>query len=278
MRVSGLTIACLVFLSVLPAIGGEQLSDFPIRVGDRTVMGLLAEPDKEHVADDPAMLLTFSQSRRESMGKAPYDEAAKVFVAAGHRALSFDLPEHGDRVTPGRTEGIAGMCQALLAGDDPFERFVADGRAAIDACIEKHLAKPGRIYVCGVSRAGYCVLRLAAADPRIGGAAGLAPVTDWRALREFAAAKDRPEVAALALEHYADRLAGRPIYLAIGNRDDRVGTECCLRMALRLTEEESRRKLGKSRLCFLVVDDSPGHSLDLRWRRAGAEFLLRQVK
>jgi hypothetical protein len=239
------------------------------------VPGLLAEPNHAHLAADPALVLTFALTRQEALTTTPHNEPAKVFVAAGHRALSFDLPEHGDQATSGRAAGIAGMCQALLAGDDPFVRFVTEGHAAIDACLSRHLARPGRIYVCGVSRAAYCALRLAAADLRIGGAAGLAPVTDWRALREFATVREQPLVAALILENYAAGLAGRPVYLAIGNRDERVGTECCTRFALRLLEEESRRKLVSSRVRFHVVDDSPGHSLELRWRREGAEFLLR---
>jgi dienelactone hydrolase len=255
-----------------------KLTEFPIRVGDRTLKGLLAEPAEGRLAPDPALLLTFSSTGRDSLTTAPYDESAKAFVAVGHRALSFDLPEHGDRVTPGREAGIAGMCQALVAGKDPFELFVADGRAAIDACIERKLARAGRIFACGVSRGGYCALRLAAADPRIGGVAGFAPVTDWRPLREFAQVKSRADVAALALDNYAAKLAGRPVWLAIGNRDDRVGTECCTRFAMRLFEAEAGLGLRASRAWFQVVDDSEGHSLDMRWRRAGAEFLVRLAR
>jgi len=261
-----------------PAAPAMKLTDFPIRVGKETLMGLLAEPQDAPLASDPALLLTFVSERREALTKHPYDAPARVFVAAGHRALSFDLPAHGERVAPGRKAGITGMCEALLRGDDPFARFVADGRAAVEACLERKLAKPGRIFACGVSRAGYCALRLAAAEPRIAGVAGLAPVTDWRAVQEFVAAKSRPEVTALALENFAARLAGRAVYLAIGNRDNRVGTECCVRFALRLFEEEARLKLDRSRVRLQVVDDSPGHGLDVRWRRAGGEFLVEQTQ
>lgn len=251
-----------------------RLTEFPIRVGNGTLQGLLAEPEDGRLGPDPALLLTFSSTRREALTVTPYDESAKIFVAAGHRALSFDLPEHGERVTPGREAGLVGMCQALLARQDPFERFVADGRATIDACLQHGLARPGRVFVCGVSRGGYCALRLAAADSRIGGVAGFAPVTDWRMLREFAHVKSRSDVAALALDNNAVALAGRPVWLAIGNRDDRVGSECCTHFVLRLIEAEARLGLRESRVSFQVVADSPGHSLDIRWRRAGAEFLV----
>jgi hypothetical protein len=45
-----------------------------------------------------------------------------------------------------------------------------------------------------------------------------------------------------------------------------------------LIEEEARLKLDRSRVRLQVVDDSPGHSLDVCWRRAGGEFLLGLAK
>ncbi|MCX6910074.1 MAG: hypothetical protein NTY01_18805 [Verrucomicrobia bacterium] len=92
--------------------------------------------------------------------------------------------------------------------------------------------------------------------------------------REWLKAATALGLAALALENCAAQLAGRPVYLAIGNRDNRVGTECCVRFALRLFEEERRLEPGRFRVRLQVVDDSPGHSLDVRWRRAGGEFLV----
>jgi dienelactone hydrolase len=170
------------------------------------------------------------------------------------------------------------MCARFIDGEDPFSRFAEDGKAVIDELIRNGAAEAGRIVVCGVSRAGYCGLRLAAFDKRVSAVAALAPVTDWRQLREFAAVRERDDVAKLALDHFAESLAGRPVYMAIGNRDERVGTDCCTRFALRLFEAEEKLKLPESKVRFLVVDDSKGHALDLRWRDAGAEFLLNAVK
>jgi len=115
--------------------------------------------------------------------------------------------------------------------------------------------------------------RLAAADPRIRAVAGLAPVTDWRALSEFAAVKERPEIKALALDNWAAELAGRAVFLAIGNADARVGSNCCVRLALRILEEEARRDVAPSLLELHVVL-SEGHSLSDDWRSAGRRFLL----
>jgi S-formylglutathione hydrolase FrmB len=112
----------------------------------------------------------------------------------------------------------------------------------IDACLAKGMGQGG-IFACGVSRAGYCALRLAATDDLIDGVAGLAPVVDWRYLREFVAVREDTDVALLALNHRAEALAGRAIFLAIGNYDQRVISAACVRFALRLAELEEAREM-----------------------------------
>jgi hypothetical protein len=120
-------------------------------------------------------------------------------------------------------------------------------------------------------------LRLVAAERRIRAVAGLAPVTDWRRLREFAAVRDHPSVAALALDHWAEELAARPLYLAIGNHDARVGSDACVRFVLQLMAARQAQSDSPPALQFYLID-SPGHSLADEWRQAGAEFLLAQLK
>lgn len=242
------------------------------RGAERLNVRVLA-PSPGRVAKHPLLLLNFSTDRTTSLTEPLYAAPAVAFLQRGHRVLSFDLPSHGERIDQ-HGVGLEGMRGRLLAGHDPFQLFVEDGKAVIDECIRRGWAEPGRIVVCGVSRAGYCALRLAAADKRVSGVVGLAPVTDWRTLSNFREVKDRPEVAALALEHYAADLAGRRVYLAIGNADRRVGTDAVLHFAYTLSAEEARLGLETSKVRFLIVDDSPGHSIDDRWRDQGIEFLL----
>lgn len=237
---------------------------------------VLAEPQAGVGAgQDAALLFSFVSTRQAALDKSPYVLAANVFLETGNRVLSFGLPNHGERVDS-HGEGIRGMCAALLAGADPFERFVADGRAAVDYCLERGLVSPGRIAVSGVSRSGYCALRLAAVEPRIAAVAGLAPVTDWRVLAEFSEVGQRPEVAALALDHWAAPLAGRPVFLAIGNADARVGTVSCLRFAGQIAAGEAAGGVTRSGLEVHVVE-ADGHSLAESWYAAGARFLLGRV-
>ena len=250
-----------------------DIGEFDVATDAGPLTCTLASPAPENAAADPALLLAFAGARQSIIGDDERYEIVERFVQAGHRALSFDLPNHGDLVDA-HGESLVGMCAALVAGDDPFARFVSLGKNVIDACLERGIAHLGRIFACGGSRGGYCALRLGAADERIGGVAALAPVTDWRILKEFHAVRERPDVVALALDNWAEDLAGRPIYLAIGNHDHRAGTHACVRLAQRLFELENPTDEGTSAVSIHVVD-STGHILPEEWEVEGARFLLR---
>jgi dienelactone hydrolase len=270
----GVGLMCSVWLVLVGTLRGEdhQTHDFTVERPNEKLAVRVFTPPEERLAKQPWLLLNFASDRQTSLTGAPYNAAVEAFLKAGHRAASFDLPAHGDRVD-GRGTGIDGMCARFLAGDDPFLQFAMDGTAVIDQLIQRGEASADRIVVAGTSRAGYCSLRLAAADRRVQAVAAFAPVTDWRVLREFAEVRERKDVAELALENHADQLAGRAVYIAIGNQDLRVGTDACARFAYRLASAESRDST-KSQLQFLIADDSEGHSLDNRWRERGAQFLL----
>ena len=248
-----------------------KLTEFIVETRAGPLTCALAEPEKDGAAADSVLLLSVGGARM-SAEQEP-SPTVRFFVEAGHPVVSFDMPNHGDLVDR-HGQSIGGMCAAFLAGDDPFDRFVDNGVAVIDACLEKGLADPQRIVVSGGSRGGYCALRLAAADRRINGTAALCPVTDWRCLKEFEAVKQQPEVAALALDHWAGELTGRPLFLLIGNHDHRVGTHACARFAARMFELEEPLTQGESATQFHVVT-APGHTLPEEWEIEAARFLLR---
>lgn len=261
----------------------EQITEQVIATLSGSLPYLLHRPTVSDRASDPALLLTFATTARSAFQDKPHDIPFRHFAEAGHYVATFDLPHHGSCVDH-FGEGIEGMCQAFVAGQDPFARFIADGQAVIDACLTQGIGQNGKFVVCGVSRAGYCALRLAASDPRIRGIAALAPVTDWRRLREFAAVKEQPAVAALAIDNWVTQLADRAVYLAIGNHDDRVGTDSFLRFAHRLFEAQDALNsssptlpASSGRMKQMHVIDSPGHTLTDEWRSRGASFLLQTI-
>ncbi|HMO59133.1 MAG TPA: hypothetical protein PKA05_18090 [Roseiflexaceae bacterium] len=245
------------------------MQEFDVTGADGPLRCTLLEPPGDM---RPGLLLTFAMTRQAALSEHPQSITALAFLAAGRRVVSFDLPCHGERI--GRWgAGIDGMAAALAGGDDPFVRFVDDGMRVIDECLRRGLNAGGPVCAAGVSRAGYCVLRLAAADRRIARVAGLAPVTDWRVLHEFHTVRETAELAALTLDGYAAALAGRPVFLAIGNADARVGTACCVRFAQWLLAAEAQAGVEHSQQQLHVVQ-SAGHALPDVWRYAGAQFLV----
>jgi pimeloyl-ACP methyl ester carboxylesterase len=267
------TLLALAIPAMLAAAEKPNVEEFTILRDGVPLAVRVQSPPPERLARQPMLLVFLSADRASSMPDGRYGAPGKAFLEQGHRIVSFDLPAHGDRVDA-HGSGIAGLAALVAAGEKPFDLLVADGRAVIDECLRRGLVETGRIVAAGVSRGGYSALRLAAADERIVAVAAFAPPVDWREVTEFAAQKDRPEAAALALENFAPQLAGRRIYIAVGNHDWRVGTDVCTRFVAAISREERRRGLVKSGLRYLVVDDSPGHALAAKWRAEGIQFLM----
>ena len=256
-------------------IAQARAEEFPVTVSDRTITVRVLSPPEGKLAADPALVLTFAMDRATSLSARPYCFAAEYFLEQGHRAASFDLPAHGDRIDA-RGSAIEGMRNRFVAGDYPFAGFVEDGKAVIDECIKRGLAKPGRIAVAGTSRGGYMALRLLAGDRRVAAGAGFAPVTDWRELREFAADKDRADVAALQLANFIPGMLGKQVYVAIGKTDTRVGTRRCQEFVDALTKASSDAGGKAASVEFHLTDDG-GHSCGEEWYDRGRRFLLQST-
>lgn len=254
-----------------------RITEFEYESRGERLGGLLAEPGDRALDAPVPLVINVAASRHETMAEEPFNWPARLFTAAGYRAVTVDLPHHGGRVAPWKNAGLSGMAEAWAAGVDSFSRFAQDGRALIDALIRRGLADPARVYLHGTSRGGYYAARLAALDRRVAGLAMVAPVTDWRTLSEFGHLKDRDDIAALALDHHAAALAGRPIYATIPNRDNRVATESCLRFFEKLATLEAQRGMTRSSL-QLHMTPGDGHASPDEWRRHAAEYLVQLAR
>lgn len=257
------------------AIESATSEEFPVQVNGATLTVRVLTPPADKLAHNPALLLAFAMDRNTTLTKRPYCLAAEFFLENGHRAASFDLPAHGDRVGTLRS-GIDGFRDAFVAGNDVFAGFVAEGKAVIDECIKHGLAAPGRIAVGGTSRGGYMSLRLLAGDDRIVAGAGFAPVTDWRDLREFTEDKTRDDVAALQLSNFVPGMIGKKVFVAVGKTDERVSTAKCQAFVEALKKSNSAANRPADTVEFHMTDD-PGHSLDDAWYEKGRAFLLSSV-
>ena len=248
-------------------------TEFQVGSGGAGFKCTLVTPEEGLAGEHSALLLNISATAGLALREETQNHPVQPFLDAGHFVASFDLPCHGERVRPGQGESLSGMGRAFLAGEDPFAQFVRDGRAAVDACLERG-AGNGRVAGYGVSRAGYCLLRLAAADPRLLAVAALSPVTDWGIPEEFTQTCPRTRTWPLRIHHRAGDLAATAVHLSVGSQDDVVGTRACVDFAMELFEIQRRELRQDNLLSQLHVVDSPGHSPSRESRLEAVRFLL----
>ena len=165
------------------------------------------------------------------------------------------------------------MSKAFTDGNDPFEQFVSDGIAAIDACLERGVAFNGKIAGYGVSAPPTASCDYPpptrASTPWPGRARhrlGRPP--------EFADHADPQRTADLHIENWADQLADKAVYLCIGSQDDVVSTESCVRFAMKLFEVQRSILPEGALLNRLHVVNTPSHSPGQYWRLDATQYLL----
>ncbi len=179
------------------------------------------------------LLINLAMDSDINLNRHPYRLVPQIFLAAGHRVATFDMPCHGaDR--RGDLEGLTGMAAACAAGEDVFARLRATATALIDACVARGWARPGRVVAAGTSRGGHAALHLLAGDARVLAAAALAPVTELPVLREFAGLADHPIVQRGNAAALVPQLADRHVFLVMGETDPRVDAARCADLHARL--------------------------------------------
>jgi dienelactone hydrolase len=189
-----------------------------------------------------------------------YRQSANKLSTLGYLCVSIDLPCHGQEVREGEPPQIQGWCYRCEHGEDIMADVTKRLSAVLDELISTGMTDPQRIAVCGTSRGGFTSLHFAAADPRVKAVVALAPPADLNALREFQKSEKREMAERLALKNLADKLIGRPIWLIIGDRDERVGTDLLISFA-RTTTAAALAKKAPSWIELRVVPEPGGHRI-----------------
>ncbi|MFH1567022.1 MAG: prolyl oligopeptidase family serine peptidase [Gemmatimonadota bacterium] len=222
----------------------------------------------------PALLL-FAMAAADTLLAQPYGRVGRLLHARGWTVASLDLPCHGADRRPGEPAELAGWAACLAAGED----FVVPFRQRVDEVVAhlvaSGLADPGRLAAAGTSRGGFLALHAAAGNPRIGAVAASAPVTDLLALTEFAGLEASLLARQRAVAHAVDALAGRAVWLTIGDGDQRVDTDRAVALARGLARAAAARGLP-SRVSLHVLP-VPGHTSRPEWHDQAAAWLQEAV-
>ena len=245
---------------------GLDVQAFTVMVGGAQVNSVMVSPPEGKLAPDPVLLFVVGSPTMHFL--TPHQKQAEYFWAQGHRAVSFPDSSVGHSLELFRDR--------IMEGTDPTVAFIERAKAVLDHCVDQKWVDPGRIVVTGISRFGYYAFRLMAVDDRLNIGGGFSPVTDWRDLSEFQEQRDLDVVADLRLSLWADKLAGKKIYMAIGNHDERVGTLSCAQFFLDLNKANQKKGSDGSLVDFFITPDE-GHRCGPEWYQRGIEILLKSA-
>ena len=217
-------------------------------------------------------LFVFALSAKETLGSIKYRQSGNQLTDRGFLLVSLDLPCHGADRRLREPEGLAGWRARVDSGEPLVEPFVRRASAVLDYLVKHKYSDSNHVAACGTSRGGFAAMHFAAADARVKCVAGFAPVTDLAALSEFKDVSDLSAIAKLSLASQADRLAGRPVWIAIGDADQRVDTDRAIALSRSLSTAARQQKLP-SGVELHVLPEGRGHAEPRGSAEAGAEWI-----
>jgi dienelactone hydrolase len=245
----------IVLLSMVPTAHGAGEKDIQLlRTPSGVRFGLLG--DKR--ASPAPTLFVFAADINTTLGNMDYAQEARALMKQGYLAVALDVPCHGQDHQAAEPAGLPGWRARLTRGDDLVPGLVKKASLVLDYLVREGYTDPRRVAASGNSRGGFIALHFAAAEPRVRCVAAFCPVTDLRALTEFAGMEKDPAIQSLALANQADKLADRALWVWIGNQDDRVSTDLAIAFTRKVVAAAAARK--KPAAVELHVMPVPGHS------------------
>lgn len=204
-------------------------------------------------------LFVFAHTAEGTLTQEAYSKAGRLLLPQGWLCVSLDLPCHGQDARAGEAAELSGWRQRAESGEAFIDDFTTRCRAVLDYLVEQKRTDPQRVAACGTSRGGFMALQFTAVEPRVRCVAAFAPATELAALREFAGLEGDPRVTKLDVANLADKLSDRATWVAIGNFDERVGTDRAISLTRRIVAAavENRRAPRVE----LHVVASKGHGL-----------------
>lgn len=221
-------------------------------------------------------LFIFAGSIEDTLNAPYFRQCGNQLAKEGFLCVSVDLPCHGPEVRSGEPAGVAGWRARIEKGEDFVAEATMRFRAALDDLIESKLTDPDRIAACGTSRGAFMAVHFAASDPRVKAAAAFAPLTDMMVIDEFKTLQKRELADRLSLKSQAEKLAGRAVWLIIGDRDERVSTDESIAFCRAVTAASLKQK-RPALVDLHVISEPQGHTTPKGADEQAALWIARQL-
>lgn len=219
-------------------------------------------------------IIYFAVSKEESLTFDPFSQPVQLLENKLCRVISFTLPCHGEGFD--KMRAIQDWADQLKNNPNLFSDFIENCSNEIDALVEKGIIDADHIVTFGLSRGGYFATLLAAFNSKIKTILAFAPITKFSYLHEFQNGFDYKFI---ELNNSCEKLLNKELRFYIGNRDERVGTECCFEFIKELTEKayESGIRSPKVEMVISPSIGRQGHGTPPHIFQDGINWLLSKL-
>lgn len=201
------------------------------------------------------VLIMMASSIEETLGSAYFRQCGTKLVEQNDwLCISLDLPSHGSQIDKNSGVGLEGWAQRIANGDDIVQENNQRVKSVLDYLIERGLIDKSRIAVSGTSRGGYLALHYAVYDQRVVSVVAYAPVTSLSVLKEFGNLSNEHIPSNMDLNKKVYELSKVDIWAAIGEDDQRVGTNAAAKLF------DSIKQLNSGKDISLHILPSIGHT------------------
>ncbi len=222
-------------------------------------------------------LFIFAGTIEQSLGESYYRQCGNQLAEEGFLCVSLDLPGHGLEKRSDEPEGLSAWRYRTDRGEDFVAPFTDQVRNVLNYLIQAGYTDSEHIGACGTSRGGFMGLQLAAVEELVKVTAVFCPVTELLALYEYKDITNHNFVLSLSMKAKADQLTGRSLWLIIGDRDERVGTDNTIEFAREVTSLSFEQ--SKNADVTLIVQPEPGgHTTPANAPEKAAKWILKKLK
>ena len=240
---------------------------------DGIEFGVWGSPKSEHPAPT---LIVLATTIKKTLNSAYYRHCGNQLTNRGFICVSINLPCHGDQRIDGEPEGLSGWSHRAARDSDFVAEFNNRLSKVLDYLVNQGLSDPKKIAACGTSRGGFLAIHAAIHDPRVKCVAAFAPVTDLSTLIEFKLTNKCQLVKKYNLINRASDLAGRKVWIIIGDQDKRVNTDNAVQLAREISKESRKNDLP-SKVALHVLPEPRGHMIPAGADIMAADWIFQEI-